>query len=78
MDMRWNWIGIDIPTVCSGTSYHAILYHTVSFLSSPSFLVSFFVIFVRCVGMRRAVSTWDFTTTYVSSVIIFLVCSSFS
>lgn len=41
MDMRWNWIGIDIPTVCSGTSYHAILYHTVSFLSSPSFLVSF-------------------------------------
>lgn len=40
MDMRWNWIGIDIPTVCSGTSYHAILYHHVSFLSSPSFLVS--------------------------------------
>lgn len=40
MDMRWNWIGIDIPTVCSGTSYHAILYHPVSFLSSPSFLVS--------------------------------------
>ena len=51
MDMRWNWIGIDIPTVCSGTSYHAILYHHVSFLSSPSFLVS--LSFFRCVEVRR-------------------------
>lgn len=45
MDMRWNRIGIDIPTVCSGTSYHAILYLTVSLLSSSSFLVSFVILF---------------------------------
>ena len=45
MDMRRNRIGIDIPRVCSGISYHAILYLTVSFLSSSSFLVSFVILF---------------------------------
>ena len=76
----WTWGGIGLELIFQQLVqvHHITPYYILLCLSFLPLLSLCLCHFVRCVRMRRGCFNVDFTTTYVSSVIIFPFVSSFS